>query len=44
MQGEKAPAAKTVADDSGAPPVTPEPAEHPTSATPVLGLFSEQKT
>jgi 3'-5' exoribonuclease len=44
MQGEKAPAAKTGADDSGAPPVTPEPAEHPSSATPVLDLFSEQKT
>ncbi|MGO9088754.1 MAG: 3'-5' exoribonuclease YhaM family protein [Candidatus Sulfotelmatobacter sp.] len=44
MEGEKASAAKTSADDSGAPPVTPEPAEHPTSATPVLDLFSEQET
>jgi len=43
MQGEKA-AAKTSVDDSGAPPVTPEPPERPTSATPVLDLFSEQET
>jgi 3'-5' exoribonuclease len=44
MQGEKASAAETSADDSGAPPVTPEPPQRPTSATPVLDLFSEQKT
>ena len=44
LQGEKVPAAKTSADDSGAPAGTPEPAERPSSATPVLDLFSEQKT
>ncbi|HXZ33677.1 MAG TPA: OB-fold nucleic acid binding domain-containing protein [Terriglobales bacterium] len=43
MQGEKAPAAKTRADDSGVAPAAPEPPEQPTSAAPVLGLFSEQK-
>jgi 3'-5' exoribonuclease len=44
MQGETASAAVTSADDSGAPPVAPEPPQRPTSATPVLDLFSEQKT
>jgi len=43
MQGEKAPAAKTSADDSGAPPGTSAAAEPPTSSAPALDLFSEQK-
>jgi 3'-5' exoribonuclease len=43
MRGEKAPAAKTSAEDSGAPPATPAEPERPTSATPGLDLFSEQK-
>jgi 3'-5' exoribonuclease len=43
MQGEKAPAAKTSAEDSGAQPATPAAPERPTSAAPVLDLFSEQK-
>jgi len=44
MQGEKAAAAKTSVNDSGPPPVSPETQERPTSATPTLDLFSEQKT
>jgi 3'-5' exoribonuclease len=44
MQGEKAAAAKTSVNDSGPPPVSPETPERPTSATPTLDLFSEQKT
>jgi 3'-5' exoribonuclease len=43
MQGEKAPAAKTSAEDSGAQPATPAAPERPTSAAPALDLFSEQK-
>jgi 3'-5' exoribonuclease len=43
MQGEKAPAAKTSAEDSSAQPATPAAPEPPTSAAPVLDLFSEQK-
>jgi len=43
MRGEKAPPAKTGAEDSGAPPATSAAPEPPTSATPVLDLFSEQK-
>jgi 3'-5' exoribonuclease len=42
MQGEKAPA-KVVAEDSSAPPATPAAPESPTSASPVLDLFTEQK-
>ncbi|MGA7850049.1 MAG: OB-fold nucleic acid binding domain-containing protein [Terriglobales bacterium] len=43
MQGEKVPAAKTIAEDSSAPPAAPAPPESPTSATPTLDLFTEQK-
>ncbi|MGD0790357.1 MAG: OB-fold nucleic acid binding domain-containing protein [Terriglobales bacterium] len=43
MQGEKAPAAKNGAEDSGAQPATPAAPEPPTSAAPVLDLFTEQK-
>jgi 3'-5' exoribonuclease len=43
MQGERAPAAKTSAEDSGAQPATPAALEPRTSAAPVLDLFSEQK-
>ncbi len=43
MQGEKAAAAKTAADDSGAPPAAPATAESVTSSAPALDLFSEQK-
>src|SRR5271157_2746417 len=43
MQGEKAPAAKNGAGDSGAQPATPAAPEPPTSAAPVLDLFTEQK-
>jgi 3'-5' exoribonuclease len=43
MQGEKAPAAQASAGDSGAQPATPAAPERPTSAAPVLDLFSEQK-
>jgi 3'-5' exoribonuclease len=39
MEGEKAPA-KTVAEE---PIATPAPPENPTSVTPVLDLFTEQK-
>jgi 3'-5' exoribonuclease len=43
MQGERAPAAKTGAEESSAQPATsPEP-ERPTAAAPVLDLFSGQK-
>ena len=40
MEREKAPAVKATADDSGAQPATPA---APSSAAPVLDLFSEQK-
>ncbi len=43
MQGEKAPAAKTSAEDSGAEPAAPVAGEQPASAAPVLDMFSEQK-
>jgi 3'-5' exoribonuclease len=43
MQGEKAPAAKTSAEDSSAQPGTPVAGEQPASAAPVLDMFSEQK-
>jgi 3'-5' exoribonuclease len=43
MQGEKAPAAKTGADDSSTQPGTPVAGEQPASAAPVLDMFSEQK-
>jgi 3'-5' exoribonuclease len=42
MQGEKAPA-KAVAEDPSAPSASPATAESPTSASPTLDLFSEQK-
>jgi 3'-5' exoribonuclease len=42
LQGEKAPAAKTT-EDSSAQSATPAAPESPTSAAPVLDLFSEQK-
>jgi 3'-5' exoribonuclease len=43
MQGEKAPAAKTSAEESSAQPATSAAPEPPTSAAPALDLFSEQK-
>src|SRR5438445_6837154 len=43
MQGEKAPAAKTNAEDSSPQPATPVAGEQPASAAPVLDMFSEQK-
>jgi 3'-5' exoribonuclease len=43
MQGEKAPAAKAIGEESSAPPATPVALESPTSAAPPLDLFSEQK-
>jgi hypothetical protein len=43
MQGEKAPAEKPTAEGSGTQLATPAASEHPTSAAPVLDLFSEQK-
>jgi 3'-5' exoribonuclease len=43
MQGEKAPAAQTSAEESSVPPATSAAPERPTSAAPVLDLFSEQK-
>ena len=43
MQGEKAPAAKTSAEDSSAQPAAPVAGEQPASAAPVLDMFSEQK-
>jgi 3'-5' exoribonuclease len=43
MQGEKAPAAKTNAEDSSTQPATPVAGEQPASAAPVLDMFSEQK-
>ena len=43
MQGEKAPAAKAIGEESSAPPATPAAPETPTSAAPALDLFSEQK-
>ena len=43
VQGGKAPAPQTDVQDSGAPAVTPAAAAPPTSAPPVLDLFSEQK-
>jgi len=43
MQGEKAPAAKTGAEDSSAQPAAPVAGEQPASAAPVLDMFSEQK-
>src|SRR5271166_2203987 len=42
MQGEKAPATKTGAEESGVPPATSE-APEAASTTPTLDLFSEQK-
>ena len=43
VQGGKAPDAKADMPDSAAPTVAPAAAEPPTSAPPVLDLFSEQK-
>src|SRR3989440_8456720 len=43
MQGEKAAAAKTNAEDSSAQPAAPVAGEQPASAAPVLDMFSEQK-
>ena len=43
MQGEKAPAAKTIAEDSSGPAATLAAPEGATSATPPLDLFTEQK-
>ena len=43
MQGEKAPAAKTNAEDSSTQLATPAAGEQPASAAPVLDMFSEQK-
>ena len=43
MQGDKAPAAKTSAEESSAQPATSAAPERPTSAAPALDLFSEQK-
>jgi 3'-5' exoribonuclease len=43
LQGRKAPDAKAEVPDSGAPAATPAAPERPTSAPPVLDLFSEQK-
>src|ERR1700692_3859660 len=43
MQGEKAAAAKTNAEDSSAQPATSAAPEGPASAAPVLDVFSEQK-
>jgi 3'-5' exoribonuclease len=43
MQGEKAAAAKTSAEDSSAQPAAPVAGEQPASAAPVLDMFSEQK-
>jgi len=43
MQGEKAAAAKSSAEDSSAPPVAPVAGEQPASAAPALDMFSEQK-
>jgi 3'-5' exoribonuclease len=40
LQGEKVAAAKTTEDSSAQPAAAPE---HPTSAAPLLDLFSEQK-
>jgi len=43
MQGEKAPAAKSSAEDSGAQPAAPTVPERPASTASALDLFSEQK-
>ena len=43
MQGEKARAAKTRTEDPDVPPAPPVVPQSPTSAVPVLDLFSEQK-
>ncbi len=43
LQGGNSPAAKIGAEDSGTPPAASAAPEHPTSASPVLDLFSEQK-
>jgi 3'-5' exoribonuclease len=43
MQGEKARAAKTRAEDPDVPPAPPVVPQSPNSAVPALGLFSEQK-
>ncbi len=43
MQGEKAPAATTSAEDSSVPPAASGAEEQPASAAPVLDMFSEQK-
>jgi 3'-5' exoribonuclease len=44
MEGEKAPATKTGAEESNGQPAAPEAPVRASSATPVLDLFSEQKT
>jgi len=43
MQGEKAVAAKTGAEDSSAPPAPPAAPETPASEAPVIDMLSEQK-
>jgi hypothetical protein len=43
MQGEKAAAPKTGAEDSNAQPATSVAPEGPASAAPALDVFSEQK-
>jgi 3'-5' exoribonuclease len=44
MQGEKASAAKAVAEDANAPSAAPAAPESTTAAEPALDLFTEQKT
>jgi len=43
LQGEKAPAAKTMVEDPSAPPTTPAASEGPNSNVPALDLFTGQK-
>jgi 3'-5' exoribonuclease len=44
MQGEKTPAAKTIAEDANAPSAAPAAPESTTAAEPELDLFTEHKT
>lgn len=43
LEGEKAPAAKANAEDSGTPPVAAATAKSSGSEAPIVDLFSEQK-